>query len=67
VILPWIDERREATPGRLAIPSLGYHLAARIKTGYFCSYNPHPERPVPWKFYLEVLILLSELLPEVTV
>ena len=33
-----------------AIPSLGYHLAARIKTGYFCSYNPHPERPVDWKF-----------------
>jgi hypothetical protein len=32
-----------------AIPSLGYHLAARIKTGYFCSYNPHPERPVTWK------------------
>jgi non-specific serine/threonine protein kinase len=33
-----------------AIPSLGYHLATRIKTGYFCSYNPHPERPVAWKF-----------------
>jgi len=34
-----------------AIPSLGYHLAARIKTGYFCSYHPHPERPVvTWKF-----------------
>jgi hypothetical protein len=32
------------------IPHLGYHLAARIKTGYFCSYNPHPERPVNWKF-----------------
>jgi len=41
-----------------AIPSLGYHLAARIKTGYFCSYNPHPERPIAWKFYLEVLIFL---------
>ena len=46
-----------------AIPSLGYHLAVRIKTGYFCSYNPHPERLVPWKF----LILLSEWLLEVTV
>jgi non-specific serine/threonine protein kinase len=34
----------------VAIPALGYHLAARIKTGYFCSYNPHPERPVNWKF-----------------
>jgi hypothetical protein len=33
-----------------AIPSLGYHLASRIKTGYFCSYNPHPDRPVTWKF-----------------
>jgi hypothetical protein len=33
-----------------AIPSLGYHLAARIKTGYFCCYNPHPERPVTWTF-----------------
>jgi hypothetical protein len=33
-----------------AIPALGYHLAARIKTGYFCSYNPHPDRPVAWKF-----------------
>jgi non-specific serine/threonine protein kinase len=32
-----------------AIPSLGYHLAARIKTGYFCSYTPHPDRPVSWK------------------
>jgi non-specific serine/threonine protein kinase len=33
-----------------AIPSLGYHLAARIKTGYFCSYKPRPDRPVAWKF-----------------
>ncbi len=41
-----------------AIPSLGYHLAARIKTGYFCSYNLHPDRPVSWKFCLEVLISL---------
>jgi hypothetical protein len=31
-----------------AIPSLGYHLAARIKTGYFCSYNPHPDRRGTW-------------------
>jgi hypothetical protein len=41
-----------------AIPSLGRHLAVRIKTGYFCSYNPHPDRPVAWKFCLEVLVLL---------
>ena len=33
-----------------AIPLLGYHLADSIKTGYFCSYNPHPDRPVAWKF-----------------
>lgn len=32
------------------IPPLGQHLAVRIKTGYFCSYNPHPDRPVAWKF-----------------
>ena len=33
-----------------ALPALGHHLTARIKTGYFCSYNPHPDRPVAWKF-----------------
>jgi hypothetical protein len=32
-----------------AMPSLGRHLAARIKTGYFCSYSPNPDRPVGWK------------------
>jgi hypothetical protein len=35
-----------------AMPLLGYHFADSIKTGYFCSYNPHPDRPVAWKFYL---------------
>jgi hypothetical protein len=34
----------------MAIPSLGYQLAASIKTGYFCSYHPDPEHPVAWKF-----------------
>ena len=33
-----------------AIPSLGSHLAARVKTGYFCSYNPQPDRPVGGNF-----------------
>jgi hypothetical protein len=33
-----------------AIPELGQHLAASIKTGYFCSYSPHQNRPVAWKF-----------------
>jgi hypothetical protein len=32
-----------------AMPPLGRHLAARIKTGYFCSYNPNPDRHVVWK------------------
>jgi non-specific serine/threonine protein kinase len=32
-----------------AIPSLGSHLATRVRTGYFCSYNPPSERPVAWK------------------
>lgn len=31
------------------MPSLGRHLAARIKTGYFCSYYPHPDRHVNWR------------------
>ena len=38
-----------------AIPSLRRHLIARVKTGYFCSYNPDPQSPVAWKF----LILLT--------
>ncbi len=33
-----------------AIPSLGRHLTGRIKTGYYCSYNPRPDRLVAWKF-----------------
>ena len=32
------------------IPPLGRHLAARIKTGYFCSYNPDPVRLPTWRF-----------------
>jgi hypothetical protein len=30
-------------------PSLGYHFAARIKTGYFCAYHPRPDRPAAWE------------------
>jgi hypothetical protein len=33
-----------------SIPSLGHHLVARIKTGYFCSYNLDPDDTVNWKF-----------------
>src|SRR5262249_27644692 len=40
-----------------AIPSLGYHFAASIKTGYFCSYNPHPDRRVAWKFLTSLISL----------
>jgi hypothetical protein len=32
------------------IPPLGRHLATRIKTGYFCSYNPDPAHVPVWKF-----------------
>ena len=35
---------------REVIPPLGHHLAAQIKTGYFCSYNLSQEHPVAWKF-----------------
>ncbi len=31
-------------------PSLGHHLAGTIRTGTFCSYAPHPERPIAWRF-----------------
>ena len=30
-------------------PSLGYHFAASIKTGYFCAYNPRPDHPTAWE------------------
>jgi hypothetical protein len=47
-----VTKRIKEAIGRIGeiIPPLGRHLAARIKTGYFCSYNPNPDRPVAWKF-----------------
>jgi len=47
-----VTKRIKEAINRIAevVPPLGRHLAARIKTGYFCSYNPHPDRPVAWKF-----------------
>jgi hypothetical protein len=33
-----------------AIPALARHLAAYVKTGYYCSYNPDPDRVPAWKF-----------------
>jgi hypothetical protein len=31
------------------LPSLSHHFAESVKTGYFCSYSPSPERLVSWK------------------
>jgi len=47
-----VTKRIKEAINRIAkvIPPLGCHLAARIKTGYFCCYDPHPDRPVAWKF-----------------
>jgi hypothetical protein len=47
-----VTKRIKETNARLAatIPALGRHLSARIKTGYFCSYNPLAERPIAWDF-----------------
>jgi hypothetical protein len=47
-----VTKRIKEAINRIAdvIPPLGRHLATRIKTGYFCSYTPHPDRPVAWKF-----------------
>jgi non-specific serine/threonine protein kinase len=47
-----VTKRIKEAINRIAdvIPLLGCHLAARIKTGYFCSYNPRPDRPIAWKF-----------------
>lgn len=47
-----VTKRIKEAINRIAdvMPPLGCHLGARIKTGYFCSYNPHPDRPVTWKF-----------------
>lgn len=32
-----------------AHPALGAHLAATVRTGYFCSYKPDPRAPVEWR------------------
>jgi hypothetical protein len=32
------------------MPALGHHLETRISTGYYCSYQPHPDYPVNWIF-----------------
>jgi hypothetical protein len=29
-------------------PGIGDHLATRVRTGTFCSYQPDPERPITW-------------------
>ena len=47
-----VTKRIKETNTRIAeaIPALGRHLSVRIKTGYFCSYNPVPDRAVAWEF-----------------
>lgn len=32
-----------------AHPTLGAHLRATVRTGYFCSYRPDPRAPVEWR------------------
>jgi tetratricopeptide (TPR) repeat protein len=32
-----------------ASPALGQHLAATVRTGYFCSYAPDPRMPTVWR------------------
>lgn len=46
-----ITKRIKGDINRIAnvLAPLGQHLAARIKTGHFGSYNPHPGRSVAWK------------------
>jgi non-specific serine/threonine protein kinase len=50
-----VTKRIKETINRIKgiLPSLGYHLAARIKTGYMCCYNPRPDRPVAWKLLFQ--------------
>jgi hypothetical protein len=31
-------------------PGLGRHFATSISLGYFCSYQPDPDRPISWHF-----------------
>jgi hypothetical protein len=40
--------RSIVTPALLVHPGLADHLAARVRTGTFCSYQPDPKRPVVW-------------------
>jgi len=30
-------------------PALGRHFASAISTGYFCAYQPEPDRPISWQ------------------
>jgi non-specific serine/threonine protein kinase len=50
-----VTKRIKETINRIEgiLPSLGYHLASRIKTGYMCCYNPRPDRPVAWKLLFQ--------------
>jgi hypothetical protein len=39
-----------------AHPTLGKHLAATIRRGYFCSYAPDPRHPIYWLGSIALLI-----------
>jgi hypothetical protein len=45
-----VRQRSSSGLQRIAVlhPSLADHLAARVRTGTFCAYQPDPERPVVW-------------------
>ena len=45
-----VSQRLRAVFQRIATrhPGLADHLAARVRTGTFCAYQPDPERPVVW-------------------
>jgi len=51
-----VTKRIKEAINRIAkvLPPLGRHFADRIKTGYWCSYNPHPDRSVAWKLLLSL-------------
>jgi hypothetical protein len=45
-----VTHRLRAVIRRIAhhYPGLGDHLATRVRTGTFCSYQPDPEHPIVW-------------------
>jgi tetratricopeptide (TPR) repeat protein len=46
-----VSKRIRASLEKIAelVPALGRHLAASIKTGYFCAYLPNPDQQLSWQ------------------